>query len=59
MKNYFHVYNYSSNQKVNMAVYNLMDKVSIWWKGLKEVKNIKDKTIECIQLKNYFQKSYM
>ena len=28
---YFHIYNYSSNMKATMAIYNLKGKFSIWW----------------------------
>jgi hypothetical protein len=28
---YFHIYNYSSNMKVRMAIYNLKGKASIRW----------------------------
>ena len=31
IKKYFHIYNYSSNMKVRMAIYNLKGKPSIWW----------------------------
>jgi len=31
IKKYFHIYNYSSNMKVKMTIYNLKGKDSIWW----------------------------
>ena len=31
IKKYFQIYNYSSNMKVRMEVYNLKVKASIWW----------------------------
>jgi hypothetical protein len=31
MNKYFQIYNYSSNMKVRMAIYNLKGKASIWW----------------------------
>ena len=43
IKKYFHIYNYSSNMKVKMAIYNLKGKVSIWWQDLKLAKGLKEK----------------
>ena len=40
---YFHIYNYSSNMKVKMAIYNLKGKVSIWWQDMKLTKGLKEK----------------
>jgi hypothetical protein len=34
IKKYFRIYNYSSNMKVRMAIYNLKGKASIWWQDL-------------------------
>jgi hypothetical protein len=31
IKKYFHIYNYSRNMKVRMAIYNLKGKANIWW----------------------------
>ena len=38
IKKYFQIYNYSSNMKVRMAVYNLKGKASIWWQNFPWVK---------------------
>jgi hypothetical protein len=46
IKKYFQIYNYSSNMKVRMAIYNLKGKVSIWWQDLKLAKGLKEKQIE-------------
>ena len=43
IKKYFQVYNYSSNMKVRMAIYNLKGKANIWWKDLKLAKGLKEK----------------
>jgi len=43
IKKNFQIYNYSSNMKVRMAIYNLKGKESIWWKDLKLVKGLKEK----------------
>jgi hypothetical protein len=43
IKKYFHIYNYSSNMKVKMAIYNLKGKASIWCQDLKLAKGLKEK----------------
>ena len=43
IKKYFQIYNYSSNMKVRMAIYNLKGKAIIWWQDLKLAKGIKEK----------------
>jgi hypothetical protein len=40
---YFQIYNYSSNMKVRMIIYNLKGKSSIWWQDLKLAKGMKEK----------------
>jgi hypothetical protein len=43
IKKYFQIYNYSSNMKVTMAIYNLKGKAIIWWQDLKLAKGLKEK----------------
>jgi len=43
---YFHIYNYSSNMKVKLVIYNLKGKANIWWKDLKLSKGLKEKNME-------------
>ena len=43
INNYFQIYNYSSNMKVRMAIYNLKGKASIWRNDLKLTKGLKEK----------------
>ena len=43
IKKYFQIYNYSSNMKVRMTIYNLKGKASIWWQALKLAKGLKEK----------------
>jgi hypothetical protein len=40
---YFQIYNYSSNMKVRMTIYNLKGKASIRWKHLNLAKGLKEK----------------
>jgi hypothetical protein len=42
MKKYFQIYNYSSELKAKMEIYNLIGKVDIWWQDIKKVKHIKE-----------------
>jgi len=41
IKKHFHIYNYYSNMKVRMAIYDLKGKASIWWQDLKLAKGLK------------------
>ena len=42
-----------------MEIYNLIGKVDIWWKDIKQVKGIKDKNINLSTFKKYFKKKFM
>ena len=46
IKKYFHIYNYASNMKVRMTIYNLKGKDSIWLQDLKLAKGLKKKQME-------------
>jgi hypothetical protein len=59
IKKYFHIYNYSSNMKVRMAIYNLKGKASIWWQDLKLAKGLKENKMEWTDFKKYFKKQYL
>jgi hypothetical protein len=59
IKNYFQIYNYSSNMKVRMAIYNLKGKANIWWQDLKLAKGLKEKQLEWSDFKKYFKKQYL
>jgi hypothetical protein len=45
MHKYFQIYNYSSELKARMSIYNLTEKQDIWWEGIKRVKSIKERNI--------------
>ena len=55
IKKYFQIYNYSSNMKVRMAIYNLKGKAIIWWQDLKLTKGLKEKLLEWSDFKKYFK----
>jgi hypothetical protein len=59
MKKYFQIYNYSSELKARMVIYNLTEKAYIWWKDIKRVKNIKERKITWKTFKRYFNKQYL
>jgi hypothetical protein len=43
IKKYFQIYNYSSNMRVRIAIYNLKGKASIWLQDLNLAKGLKEK----------------
>jgi hypothetical protein len=59
IKKYFQIYNYSSNMKVRMAIYNMKGKASIWWQDLKLAKGLREKQLEWFEFKKYFKKQYL
>ena len=59
IKKYFQIYNYSSNMKVRMAIYNLKWKANIWWQDLKLAKGPKEKQMEWWDFKKHFKKQYL
>jgi len=56
MKKCFQVYNYSSELKARMEIYNLIGKVDIWWKDIKKVKHIKERYVTWRTFKKYFKR---
>ena len=54
IKKYFHIYNYSSNIKVQLVVYNLKGKASIWWQDLKISHGLKENNLEWAEFKKLF-----
>jgi hypothetical protein len=59
IKKYFQIYNYSSNMKVRMVIYNMKGKASIWWQDLKLAKGLKEKNMEWEIFKKHFKKQYL
>jgi hypothetical protein len=59
IKKYFQIYNYSSNMKVRMAIYNMKGKASIWLQDLNLAKGLKEKQLEWSDFKKYFKKQYL
>ena len=59
IKKIFQIYNYSSNMKVRMAVYNLKGKACIWWQDLKISHELKEKNLEWAKFKRLFKKQYL
>jgi len=59
MKKYFKIYNYSSELKAKMTIYNLTGKSNIWWQDIKKVNNIKECYVTWNILEKYFKRKYM
>ena len=45
--------------KVQMEIYNLKGKASIWWKDLNILHGIKEKNMEWAKFKKLFKKQYL
>ena len=45
MKKYFQVYEYNSNLKARLAIYQLREKATPWWEELKNVRSIEDQDV--------------
>jgi len=45
--------------KVEITIYNLKGKASIWWQDLKLTKGLKEKQMEWSDFKKYFKKQYL
>ena len=54
MKKYFQIYKYYERLKSQMAIYNLTEKVDIWWQYIKRVKNLKEKYLTWRVFKKVF-----
>jgi hypothetical protein len=59
IKKYFQIYNYSSNMKVRITIYNLKGKANKWSQDLKLSKGLKEKQLEWFDIKKYFKKQYL
>ena len=59
MKKYFHIYNYSDESKVKMAIYNLTEKAYIRWQDIKKVKGIKERYVTWKTFKKHFKRMYL
>ena len=56
IKKYFQIYNYASNMKARMSIYNLKWKAIIWWQDLNISQGLKYKNLEWSEFKNLFKK---
>jgi hypothetical protein len=59
LKKYFRVHDYSENLKVQVTIFNLNGKASIWWEDLMNVKGIHEKDVSWKQFEKYFKKKYL
>ena len=56
---YFQVHNYSSEMKSCLAIYNLNNKASRWWRDLKHTKKDDLREVWWTKFHNIFQEKYM
>ena len=59
IKKHFQNYNYSSNMKVRMAIYNLKGRANVWWQDMKISQGIKENNLEWLEFKKLFKKQYL
>jgi hypothetical protein len=59
LKKYFRVHDYSENSKVQIAIFNLNGKASIWREDLRNVKGIDEKDLSWKQFEKYFKNKYL
>jgi hypothetical protein len=59
LKKYFRVHDYSENLKVQIAIFILNGKASIWWEDLRNVKGFHEKDLSWKQFEKYFRKKYL
>ena len=45
MNKYFQVYEYNSNLKVRLAIYQLREKATLWWEEVKNVRSIEEQDV--------------
>ena len=50
IKKYVQIYNYSSNMKVRMEIYDLKGKATIWWHDLKISHRLKEKNLRIVKV---------
>ena len=55
MKTYFHIYNYSDEWKVKMAIYNMTGNEYIWWKDINKVNGKKERNVTWKTFKKLFK----
>ena len=56
---YFQVYEYNSNLKARLAIYQLRDKATLWWEEVKNVRVIDERDITWELFQQYFKNKYL
>ena len=56
---YFQVYEYSSNLKARLAIYQLREKATLWWEEMKNVRSIDEQDITWELFQQYFRDKYL
>jgi len=56
MKKFFELHNYIDNMKARVAIFSLRGKTNIWWKYVKQVRDIRIKDLSWHEFKRLFRK---
>ena len=59
MNKYFQVYEYNSNIKDRLAIYQLREKATLWWEEVKNVYSIDDQDVTWDVFQQYFKDKYL
>ena len=59
MNKYFQVYEYNNNLIAILAIYQLREKATLWWEGVKNVRNIEEKDVTWESFQQYFKDKYL
>ena len=50
MRKYFQVQDYTGNMKARVAIFNLIERASIWWENFRQLEKINERNIVWKQL---------
>ena len=59
MNKYFQVYEYKSNLTARLAIYQLIEKATLWWEEVKNVHSIEDQDLTWDKFQQYFKEKYL
>ena len=59
MNKYFQFYEYSSNLKARLAIYQLREKATLWWEEVKNACSIEYEDVTWDKFQQYFKDKYL
>ena len=59
MKKYFEVYEYRRKLKSHVVIYQLMEKATLWWEEVTNVRGIEDHNVPWDEFQQYFKDKYL